>query len=68
MLTLLTGTTKAPHSAPETRGHAEECVEGKGAMWGGAYRDEACRGGGVQGVQRERGVWLNHEFSRREAN
>ena len=30
----------------------QECVEGKGAMWG-PYREEACRGDGVQGVQRE---------------
>lgn len=30
LLTLLTGTIRASHSAPQTRGQAEECVEGKG--------------------------------------
>lgn len=32
LLTLLTGTIRASHSAPQARGQAEECVEGKGAM------------------------------------
>lgn len=43
LLTLLTGTIKASHSAPQTRGQAEEWVEGKGAMQGEACREEACR-------------------------
>lgn len=47
LLTLLTGTIRASHSAPQTRGQAEECVEGKGPCRG-RHAGKRPAGGGVQ--------------------